>query len=84
MAFTFFSFSYLMSEKLRDSLYSFSSASLCFQPIAKTTVPIPKVEWGLYKAAHVPKMPGESLPNKQITRSVFFRYKKVWFIHPEL
>lgn len=33
---------FLMSEKLRDSLYSFSCASLCFQPTAKTTEPMPK------------------------------------------
>lgn len=38
----------------------------------------------LYKAAHLPKMSGKSHPIKEITRSIFFRYKKVWFIHPEL
>lgn len=84
MAFKFFSFSHVMSEKLRDSLYLFFRAFLCFQPISKTTMPIPKVEWSLYKAAHLPTMPGKSHPNKEITRNIFFRYKKVQFIHPEL
>lgn len=42
------------------------------------------VEWSLHKAAHLPEMARKSHPNKEITKSIFFRYKKVWFIHPEL
>lgn len=76
MAFKIFSLSYLLSEKLRDGLYSLSSASLCFRPIAKTTMPIPDVEWSLYQAAPVPSMPGGSLPNKQITKEHFSGIQK--------
>ena len=51
--------------------------------VPKTTMPVPEVERSLYKAAHLPKMSGKSHPIKEITRSIFFRYKKVRLMHPE-
>lgn len=45
-------------------MHSFSNALLGFQSISKTGMSVPTVEWGLYEAAHLPKMSGKSCPKK--------------------
>lgn len=60
-----FKFKLRMSETLSDIPYAFSKASLGFPSISKTMISVPAVDkWGLYKAAHLPKMSGKSCPKK--------------------
>lgn len=41
------------------------------------------VEWSFYKVVYLFEMVRKLYLNKEIIKSIFFRYKKVWFIYLE-